>query len=62
VKKSGYVYVEGDVNGNGKADFQIKVLGVSGLDKGDFFCRSARGAIPERRTEWPPSHCCKRCI
>jgi serralysin len=36
VKKSGYAYVEGDVNGNGKADFQIKVEDVRGLDAGDF--------------------------
>jgi Ca2+-binding RTX toxin-like protein len=36
VKKSGYVMVEGDRNGDGDADFQIKVKGVSGLDSGDF--------------------------
>ncbi|MGH6734789.1 MAG: type I secretion C-terminal target domain-containing protein [Methyloceanibacter sp.] len=36
VKKAGYVMVEGDVNGDGKADFQIKVNGVSALDAGDF--------------------------
>jgi Ca2+-binding RTX toxin-like protein len=36
VKKSGGVYVEGDVNGDGRADFQISVKEVGGLDRGDF--------------------------
>jgi hypothetical protein len=34
--KNGFVLVEGDVNGDGKADFQIEVHGVAGLMSGDF--------------------------
>jgi hypothetical protein len=30
------VIVEGDVNGDGRADFQIKVNGVASLVAGDF--------------------------
>ena len=37
VKKAGFVIVEGDINGNGKADFQIEVHGVTKLVAGDFF-------------------------
>jgi 6-phosphogluconolactonase (cycloisomerase 2 family) len=36
VKKVGFVIVEGDVNGDGRADFQIEVEGVASLAKGDF--------------------------
>lgn len=36
VKKAGYVLVEGDVNGDGRADFQIKVDGLGVLGAGDF--------------------------
>ena len=36
VKKGGYVLVEGDIDGNGKADFQIQLDGLSGIGKGDF--------------------------
>lgn len=36
VKKSGFVIVEGDVNGDGKADFQIQVDNVAKLAAGDF--------------------------
>lgn len=36
VKKAGYVIVEGDTNGDGRADFQIKVDSVSKLGGGDF--------------------------
>lgn len=36
VKKTGYVLVEGDINGDSKADFQIKVDGLGALGKGDF--------------------------
>lgn len=36
IKKSGFVLVEGDTNGDGKADFQIKVDGVGALGGGDF--------------------------
>lgn len=36
VKKAGYVLVEGDVNGDGRADFQIKVDGLGALGAGDF--------------------------
>lgn len=36
VKKAGFVIVEGDIDGNGKADFQIQVDDVSKLTKGDF--------------------------
>jgi len=34
--KNGFVLVEGDVNGDGKADFQIEVHGVAALMSGDF--------------------------
>lgn len=37
VKKGGYVLVEGDTNGDGRADFQIQVNGVGALAKDDFF-------------------------
>jgi 6-phosphogluconolactonase (cycloisomerase 2 family) len=37
VKKAGFVFVEGDVNGDGKADFQIQVDDVGKLTAGDFF-------------------------
>ncbi|MEZ5873581.1 MAG: M10 family metallopeptidase C-terminal domain-containing protein [Hyphomicrobiales bacterium] len=36
IKKGGYVIVEGDITGNGKANFQIKVDGVSKLIADDF--------------------------
>ncbi|MEZ5875448.1 MAG: hypothetical protein R3D30_11680 [Hyphomicrobiales bacterium] len=36
VKHGTSVWVEGDVNGDGRADFQIKVDGVSSLSSGDF--------------------------
>ena len=36
VKNGGYVLVEGDIDGNGKADFQIQLDGLSGIGKGDF--------------------------
>ena len=36
VKKAGYVLVEGDINGDGRADFQIQVDGVGALARGDF--------------------------
>jgi hypothetical protein len=36
VRKDGYVLVEGDVNGDGRADFQIQVFGVGSLAKDDF--------------------------
>lgn len=36
VKKAGYVLVEGDVDGDGRADFQIKVDGLGAIAKGDF--------------------------
>jgi hypothetical protein len=36
VKKVGFVIVEGDINGDGKADFQIQVDDVLNLAKGDF--------------------------
>lgn len=36
LKKAGYLLVEGDVNGDGKADFQIQVHGVTTLTAGDF--------------------------
>ena len=36
VKKAGFVLVEGDVNGDAKADFQIAVLGVTKLSGLDF--------------------------
>jgi len=34
--KGSKVIVQGDVNGDGKADFEILVAGVSSLGKGDF--------------------------
>jgi Ca2+-binding RTX toxin-like protein len=37
LKKAGYVLVEGDINGDGRADFQIKVQGVAKLLAEDFF-------------------------
>ncbi|HLC08531.1 MAG TPA: hypothetical protein VJK06_04535 [Methyloceanibacter sp.] len=36
LNKSGFVVVEGDVNGDGKADFQLEVHGLGLPDKGDF--------------------------
>jgi Ca2+-binding RTX toxin-like protein len=36
VKKAGYLLVEGDINGDGHADFQIKVKGVTKLFADDF--------------------------
>jgi len=36
VKKEGFLLVEGDTNGNGKADFQIEVHGVNKLFLDDF--------------------------
>ncbi len=36
VKHSGYLMVEGDIDGNGKADFQIEVHGATKLIAGDF--------------------------
>jgi Ca2+-binding RTX toxin-like protein len=36
VKKVGFVIVEGDINGDGRADFQIQVDNVATLAKGDF--------------------------
>lgn len=36
VKKAGYVLVEGDIDGNGKADFQIQVDGLGALSRADF--------------------------
>ena len=36
VKKAGFVLVEGDVNGDGRADFQIQVDSVASLVKADF--------------------------
>lgn len=36
IKKAGYVVVEGDINGDGRSDFQIKVDGLGALGKGDF--------------------------
>jgi hypothetical protein len=36
VKKAGYVIVEGDINGDGRADFQIEVHNVTKLFKADF--------------------------
>ncbi|MGH6735221.1 MAG: calcium-binding protein [Methyloceanibacter sp.] len=35
-KKAGFVLVEGDINGDGKADFQIQVDDISKLIKSDF--------------------------
>jgi Ca2+-binding RTX toxin-like protein len=37
VNKGAFLLVEGDVNGDGKADFQIEVHGVATLAPGDFF-------------------------
>ena len=36
LNKSGFVLIEGDINGDGKADFQIEVHGLGLPDKGDF--------------------------
>jgi Ca2+-binding RTX toxin-like protein len=36
IKKAGYLLVEGDMDGNGKADFQIEVHGVTKLGALDF--------------------------
>jgi Ca2+-binding RTX toxin-like protein len=36
VKKVGFVVVEGDINGDGRADFQIEVDNVANLAKADF--------------------------
>jgi Ca2+-binding RTX toxin-like protein len=36
LKKAGYLLVEGDVNGDGRADFQIQLDGLGALGKGDF--------------------------
>jgi hypothetical protein len=36
VKKGGYLLVEGDVNGDGRADFQIQVNGVLSLTADNF--------------------------
>ena len=36
VVKAGYVLVNGDVNGDGRSDFQIKVDGVYALHSSDF--------------------------
>jgi Ca2+-binding RTX toxin-like protein len=36
VKKGGILLVEGDIDGNGKADFQIEVHGAAALTKADF--------------------------
>lgn len=37
LKNAGYLVVEGDINGDGAADFQIEVHGVGSLSSGDFF-------------------------
>jgi hypothetical protein len=37
LNKGAFLLVEGDVNGDGKADFQIEVHGVATLAPGDFF-------------------------
>jgi Ca2+-binding RTX toxin-like protein len=36
VKKAGFLIVEGDINGDGRADFQIEVHGIGKLIKADF--------------------------
>ena len=36
VKKGGGLIVEGDIDGNGKADFQIQLLDLAGIGNGDF--------------------------
>jgi hypothetical protein len=36
VKHAGFITVEGDTNGDGKADFQIEVHGAGKLLAGDF--------------------------
>ena len=36
VQNAGFVVVEGDVDGNGKADFQIEVHGVTSMTADDF--------------------------
>jgi Ca2+-binding RTX toxin-like protein len=36
-QKKGNTYVQGDVNGDGKADFMIKLIGTFDLERGDFF-------------------------
>jgi hypothetical protein len=35
VKKAGYLLVEGDVDGDGRADFQIKLDGLTSINKYD---------------------------
>jgi Ca2+-binding RTX toxin-like protein len=37
IKKAGFLLVEGDINGDGRADFQIEVHGVTKLGGLDFF-------------------------
>jgi Ca2+-binding RTX toxin-like protein len=36
IKKAGFLLVEGDIDGNGRADFQIQVHGVTKLGAIDF--------------------------
>jgi Ca2+-binding RTX toxin-like protein len=36
VKKAGFILVEGDIDGNGKADFQIQLDDIAAIGKGDF--------------------------
>ena len=37
LNKGGFLLVEGDINGDGRADFQIEVHGTASLSAGDFF-------------------------
>jgi Ca2+-binding RTX toxin-like protein len=37
VSKNGFLLVEGDINGDGRADFQIEVRGAAALSTSDFF-------------------------